>query len=151
MSNSSRKPGRSPLATRFSSRSRLTNADATNERGVPVIAVDNDGGAMAVWVREANAADQGSVVASRYEAAGGWQPPVPLSGALAVTEVTSAPGLVFDGTTYVAVWTANDGGTLKTYSSRYDALLSEWEVYELRSSTASLARMRDTKRCTAST
>lgn len=121
--------------------SESANANANNERGTPAVAVDNEGGAMAVWVKEANAVDKGSVVASRYTVAGGWQAPVPLSGALSATHVEWPPGLVFDGTTYVAVWTATDGTTLKTYSSRYDAQASEWGSYEVRSSSASLDRM----------
>jgi hypothetical protein len=121
--------------------SAATTTSPDNERGAPAIAVDNERGAMAVWVREANAADKGSLVASRYTAAGGWEAPVALSGALSVTHVASAPGLVFDGTTYVVAWTAKDGATFKTYSSRYDAQSSEWDSYELRSASASLDRM----------
>jgi hypothetical protein len=121
--------------------SESANANATNERGAPAIAMDSEGGAMTVWVQEANAADKGSVMASRYTASGGWQAPVPLSGALSATHIGWAPGLVFDGATYVAVWTAKDGATLKTYSSRYDTESSEWGTYELRSSSASLDRM----------
>jgi hypothetical protein len=103
------------------------------ERGAPAIAVDDDGGAMALWLREDPQSGNGSMVSSRFTVAGGWEDPVVVSGTLSVINqnLFEAPGLVFDGLNYVAAWTAADG---YVYSAVYDVELGEWADYEPRSS-----------------
>lgn len=113
-------------------------ADKDNERGVPAIAVDDDGGAMAVWVRKA--AGTAKLVASRYGSEG-WSAPVPISGALVVSDITTAPGLVFDGTNYVAAFVGVDGPSAYSYTALYDIELAEWDAYEQRSAGSVLDRM----------
>ncbi|HKY39532.1 MAG TPA: Ig-like domain-containing protein, partial [Polyangiaceae bacterium] len=116
-----------------------SSTDAGNERGAPAIAVDNDGGAMALWLREG--AGSGALVSSRYTTAGGWEAPVGLSGTLTIANILDAPGLVFDGTNYVAAWTGKDGANHYVYSATFDMEFGEWSSYELRTSAPVLARM----------
>jgi hypothetical protein len=107
------------------------STSANEQRGAPAIAVDDGGGAVALWLREDLATASGSMVSSRFTASGGWEDPVIVSGTLSVVDMLEAPGLVFDGHNYVAAWTATDG---YVYSAVYDVELGEWASYEPRSS-----------------
>jgi hypothetical protein len=85
-------------------------------RGVPVVAVDDKGDAMALWV---NASANGKLMASRYSQATGWDAPESISGVPIVKSVYEPPGLAFDGEAFVAAWTAEEGGKYYTYTARY--------------------------------
>lgn len=116
-------------------------ADSENlnqERGAPAIAVDDAGGAMALWLREDVGTGTGSMVSSRFTAAGGWEAPVVVSGTLALANMPEAPGLVFDGERYMGAFTAADG---IVYSAAYEIEAGNWTSYEPRSGDGALKRM----------
>jgi hypothetical protein len=102
-----------------------------HQRGIPVVAMDGDGGGMALWVDASNA---GKLMASRF-AQSVWAEPVSLSGANTVDDVEAAPALVFDGQSFVAAWTAKDSGNQYTYTARYD-LKTGWQPYEQQQAAA---------------
>jgi|GEM_PF-1867082 len=87
-------------------------------RGSPVVAMDDKGGAMALWV---DASASGKLMASRYSKATGWDAPESISGAPAVNLTTEAPALVFDGEGFAAAWTAQEGIEYYTFTARHDA------------------------------
>jgi hypothetical protein len=101
-----------------------TSADA--QRGVPTVAFDSNGDAMALWN---DASFAGKLMASRYSQQTGWAGPELISGALAVDLINDAPGLTFDGEAFVAAWMALEGGKRYTYTARYD-LKTGWGIYE---------------------
>jgi Bacterial Ig-like domain len=100
------------------------------ERGAPSIAVDENGDAMALWVRGSGTTYQ--LAASRYRYAGtGWEDPIAISGTLAGIPRTEPAALVFDGKTYVAAWTALVGSVNNTYVARFDRKSEAWNEYKL--------------------
>jgi hypothetical protein len=105
------------------------------ERGVPAVALDEEGGAMVLWVRE-DGAGSGALMASRF-LDGIWEEPAPISGAQLVTELSRSPGLVFDGETYVAAW----NGSQRMYASRFDRELGEFSPADARSAALDHTRM----------
>jgi hypothetical protein len=102
------------------------------QRGVPVVALDNKGDGLALWV---NASSGSKLFASRFEQTSGWQAPEPVSGALIVETLHEPPALVFDGEAYVAAWTAQEGGMRYTYTARY-GLTTGWESYQKQQTAA---------------
>lgn len=116
-----------------------TSDDA--QRGTPVVAVDSNGGAMALWV---DSTFTSKLRASRYDNKNGWAQPEVISGALAVDVIDDAPGLTFDGQAFVAAWVALDAGERYTYTARYD-LTTGWSPYDKQQTSAadgtSAARM----------
>jgi hypothetical protein len=101
-------------------------------RGIPVVAVDNEGGAMALWV---NASVDGKLMASRYSPSTGWDAPEPISGTLVVESRYERPALVFDGEVFVAAWTALEAGKRYTFTARYEATTG-WGAYAKQQVTA---------------
>jgi hypothetical protein len=87
-------------------------------RGIPVVAMDDKGNAMALWV---DGSADGKLMASRYSRATGWEAPELISGTLLVESRYEPPALVFDGQVFVAAWTAQEGGKRYTFTARYDA------------------------------
>jgi hypothetical protein len=104
----------------------ITATAVDGQRGVPTVAVDSKGDAMALWV---DASRSGKLMASRYTHEDGWVEPEVISGALVVDLIEDAPGLTFDGRGFVAAWVAVDGDKGYTYSARYD-LKTGWGTYE---------------------
>ncbi len=96
------------------------------QRGVPVVAMDASGDALALWV---DASSTRKLMASRYLQATGWEAPEVISGAPVVDSVVEAPALAFDGQAFVAAWTAQDAGKRYTYSARYEPATG-WAPYE---------------------
>jgi hypothetical protein len=90
----------------------------TNLRGIPVVAVDDEGDAMTLWV---DASATGKLMANRYSQAGGWDTPEPISGATIVKLTSDAPALAFDGEAFMAAWVAEESGKYYTFTARYDA------------------------------
>lgn len=90
----------------------------SNLRGIPVVAVDDEGDAMALWV---DASATGKLMASRYSQAGGWDAPESISGVPIVKLTSEAPALVFDGEAFMAAWVAEEGGKYYTFTARQDA------------------------------
>lgn len=103
--------------------------------GRPGVAVDADGGAMAIWVRSAN----NDVVASRYGRASGWSEPVvidDLDGSPSVFRQSVAS----DGMNFIAAWSQDitDSQT-NIYASRFDAAQGSFSAAELMSDAISSA------------
>ena len=118
------------------------SAGAGYERGVPSVAVDENGDAMALWIRGNGTTYQ--LMASRFRYAGtGWEDPNVISGALGGLPRTEPPALTFDGKTYVAAWTALVGSVNNTYVARFDRKSEAWTEYKLVSDgiVSSAARM----------
>jgi hypothetical protein len=89
-----------------------------SQRGVPVVAVDDQGDAIALWV---DASANAKLMASRYSLATGWDAPESISGAPIVKSGYEPPALAFDGEAFVAAWLAEDGGKSYTFTARYEA------------------------------
>ena len=95
--------------------------------GRPDVAVDADGGAMAVWVRSAD----NDVVASRYGRASGWSEPVVIDDLAGIPSVFRQ-SVASDGTNFVAAWAQDISGTqTNIYSSRFDAAKGTFSAPEL--------------------
>ncbi len=105
------------------------------ERGSPNIALDDAGNAIALWTE--NEAATSTLMSSRYDVDTGWAEPEPISGNLLV-KTLSRSALAFDGKTFVAAFTAQDGAFVHTYSLRYDVVEEAWGDYELRTPVAEL-------------
>jgi hypothetical protein len=106
-------------------------APGDTQLGIPAVAFDATGRAIAIWFDK-----KSSVIrASRYQPASGWDTPLAISGAETVTILDEAPALVFDGSDFVAAWTAESGGKLYTYTARY-AASSGWDVPQRRQTVA---------------
>jgi hypothetical protein len=101
-------------------------------RGTPVVAMDDKGDAMALWV---NASADGKLMASRYSRSTSWEAPEAISGALVVNAVYEPPALVFDGEAFVAAWTAQEAGKQYTFTARYDSTTG-WGAYARQQVTA---------------
>lgn len=88
-----------------------------NQFGAPAVAVDAQGGAMVLWLDAPN----GFLKASRYDATHGWTAPVLVASGL-TTSLRDVPALVFDGSDFVAAWTAQGAGLKPyTYTARYSS------------------------------
>lgn len=96
------------------------------QRGVPIVAFDSKGDAIALWVD----ASSSKLKASRFSKTG-WAQPEIISGALTVDLINEAPALTFDGQAFVAAWVALDDGNRYTYSARYD-LTTGWAPHQKR-------------------
>ncbi len=119
----------------------VASTNAPEQRGVPVVAMDASGDALALWVE---ASSTRRLMASRYVQATGWGSPEVISGSPVVDSVVEAPALAFDGQAFVAAWTAQDAGKRYTYTARYEPATG-WGTYEKQQTTAadatSAARM----------
>lgn len=104
----------------------VTTTSADAQRGTPVVATDDQGDALALWV---DATFAGKLMASRYLQATGWAEPEVISGAPVVDLLEDAPALTFDGEAYVAAWTGLSAGKRYTYTARYD-LDTGWGTYQ---------------------
>jgi hypothetical protein len=111
---------------------------ATGQRGVPAIAVAPNGDAMAVWAM--SSATDTKLMASAFTN-GAWGNGVKISGLGEVDNLLDAPGVAFDGQTFVAAWLGRDGGDSLVYSNRYDRALSQWGNAEPRTEGKVLERM----------
>jgi hypothetical protein len=99
------------------------------ERGVTGVATAPAGDAMVLWVE--GPADNQVLKASRFAPKAGWSSaPVNVSNSLGGEPLFDAPGLVFDGETFVAAWTAATGGKLTAYTARYDLATEKWSSRE---------------------
>lgn len=120
------------------------SAGAGYERGAPSIAVDENGDAMALWVRGNGNGTTYQLMASRFRYTGaGWEDPNAISGTLSGLPRTEPAALTFDGKTYVAAWTALVGNVNNTYVARFDRTSEGWSDYQLVSDgvVKSVARM----------
>lgn len=104
-------------------------ASGTDRRGAPALAMDANGDAMALWVKRDDT-DQ-TLMASRFVANLGWQAPDELAPQLVPQALYDHPGLMFDGQSFVAAFTAVDGATLGTYTARFDLQQKQWSAPEL--------------------
>ncbi len=114
------------------------------ERGAPSIAVDENGDAIALWLRGTGNGTTYQLMTSRYRYSGtGWEDPNVISGTLGGLPRTEPAALVFDGKTYVAAWTALVGNVNNTYAARFDRKSEAWNDYQLVSDgiVSSAARM----------
>jgi len=112
----------------------LAATESSRDRGTPAVAVDQQGGAMAVWVDKTS----NRLMANRYSLAS-WEDAEPISGGLTVdlSDIYDhAPALAFDGQTFVAAWTALDAGKRYVFTARYDAKTG-WGEYERQQKAAS--------------
>jgi hypothetical protein len=99
------------------------------ERGVTGVATAPAGDAMVLWVE--GPANNQVLKSSRFDPKGGWSStPVNVSNSLGGEPSFDAPGLVFDGETFVAAWTAATGGKLTAYTARYDLATGKWSSRE---------------------
>jgi len=99
------------------------------ERGVTGVATAPGGAAMVLWVE--GPANNQVLKSSRFDPKGGWSSaPVNVSNSLGGEPLFDAPGLVFDGETFVAAWTAATGGKLTAYTARYDMATEKWSSRE---------------------
>lgn len=105
--------------------------NVTHQRGTPALAIDAKGDAVALWVKDDGAARV--LMASRFSADQGWQDPTPVAPELEAQALYDTPGLVFDGQTFVAAFTASDGNALGAYTTRFDPEKAQWSEPELRS------------------
>lgn len=100
------------------------------ERGAPSIAVDENGGAIALWVRGTGNGTSYQLMSSRYrDSSTGWEDANAISGGLSGFPLDDPPALVFDGKTYAAAWTALAGGVNNTYVARFDRQSEAWSEY----------------------
>jgi len=107
-----------------------------HERGVPAVALDTEGNGMALWVNKKGPGADEPLMASSFSAKTGWGAPVAVASDLPVRPTYEAPGLVFDGTAFVAAFTAFDGDRLLTYTSRYDRGQNVWQMPEAHETAA---------------
>jgi hypothetical protein len=105
----------------------------SNQRGVPVVAMDAAGDAMALWISATPASSK--LMASRFVQSSGWAAPELVSGALLVEAADDVPALAFDGKQFVAAWTATESGKTSAYTARYD-LKTGWNTYDKQQQTA---------------
>jgi Bacterial Ig-like domain len=97
----------------------------TSLRGAPVVAMDENGTAMALWVGGATGFD---LQASRFSAADGWSDPSTVAEGISQREI--APALVFDGNSFVAAWSASNAhGEAETCTARF-AGATGWSACE---------------------
>jgi hypothetical protein len=68
-------------------------------------------------------------MASRFTD-GAWSSPVALNGTDSVDAFFDAPAIVFDGTTFVAAWTALNKGRYVAFTARFDPERGEWQAPE---------------------
>jgi hypothetical protein len=113
-------------------------ADAEHERGAPALAMDENGDAMALWLSE-NGGGSAALMASQFSRTTGWASPVSIAASLIGKPTFEPPGLAFDGSTFVAAFTATDGNKLGTYTLRYDAQADTWTDPERRQAAADAA------------
>lgn len=97
----------------------VTAGSATSvQRGTPALAFDGSGNALALWV-DGNSTQ---LMASFFSSEGDWLEAETVSDDLSVSLLWSPPALVFDGTDWVAAWTAvNAQDRWLTYTARYKA------------------------------
>lgn len=98
-------------------------------RSVPNLAISPAGDALVLWFE--GPTNNQVLKSSRFAPTGGWQSlPVNVSSSLGGQPLFDAPGLVFDGETFVSAWTAATGGKLTTYTARYDMSSGKWSSRE---------------------
>jgi hypothetical protein len=114
------------------------------ERGAPALALDGEGNAVVLWVSRDGTAGTEDLMASRLDTGGTWESLGEVAPSLLARPTYDAPGLVFDGTAFVAAFTASDGQALNTYTARFDLKRGKWTAPERRQAAgdaASAARM----------
>jgi hypothetical protein len=105
-----------------------TEAGGAN-RGVPSVAVSPEGDAVILWME--GPTNNQVLKSSRFTSMAGWSGmPVNVSTGLGAEPSFDAPGVVFDGETFVSAWTAATGGKLTTYTARYDMDSGKWSSRE---------------------
>ncbi len=97
----------------------------------PVVAMDQDGNGMALWVVH-SPESVGDLLAIRFTKADGWHTPVRVD--TLDDEILCQPKLVFDGTDYVAAYCQSVGLNPNLYHARFSD--GEWGAPELASSGA---------------
>lgn len=104
----------------------------------PAIAMDADGNAVALWVDCKSQLDCVLKASHFSEADEAWAEPVDLTSSTLVLDPSDdAPGLVFDGTTFVGAFTATSTANVRsTYTVRYDRLAEGWDLQGKRQSAA---------------
>ncbi|HYQ14572.1 MAG TPA: hypothetical protein VEQ58_02405, partial [Polyangiaceae bacterium] len=98
-----------------------------NAAGEPNVALGPDGSAMAIWITDDGTTR--ALLSSRYTLSGGWKPVVSVTD-IYPDPLFDAPGLVFDGETFVAAWTGESGEHYAAYTARYDAAHNKWHAPE---------------------
>jgi hypothetical protein len=138
VSRYSNEEGKWATATRLPG-SVAAEANTTNYRGAPNLAMSSQGEVMVVWVRGAAAGAQ--LYANRFSN-GAWDNPVPISDALGGLTFQEAPGLVAVGDDFVVAWNQTVGAVVNTYTARFGSLQG-WSEPDLRSDgvTSGLTRM----------
>ncbi len=113
------------------------SSGANDGRGVPAVAFDAVGNALALWVA---AQDTGCIVMmNRYSHFGSWEGASAVSDVMFDCQSWDPPALVFDGQTFVAAWTAQqEDGTIVVYSARFDMATSTFLPYEERTRSENL-------------
>jgi hypothetical protein len=99
----------------------------SSERSMPNLAITPSGDALVLWVE--GTGDQQALKSTRFTPKLGWDDaPTTVSTDLSENPLLDAPALVFDGRSFVGAWTRSDGGTLATYTARYDLDSGRWQV-----------------------
>jgi hypothetical protein len=124
--------------------SKAGSSGAGYERGVPALATDPQGNAVALWFAAEGKTTTTKLMASHYSPASSWAAPVPIGTTWSSAPIYDPPALVFDGETFVAAFSADVGQSKKTLVTRFDPATSEWSAPESRQGPAdssSSARM----------
>lgn len=114
--------------------SQASASGTSHERGVPALAMDSAGNAVVLWVNTKDAGVEAPLMANTFSTESGWASAVEVAASVVVQPTYDAPGLVFDGSTFVAAFTASNGTRLLTYTARYDAEKKKWDELEYRQS-----------------
>jgi hypothetical protein len=109
-------------------------ADSDYERGAPALAMDDEGNALALWINRKGPGSGEALTASRFTVAGGWGAPSEVAASLLARPTYDFPGLVFDGETFVAAFTATGGQKLGTYTTRFVPATNAWQPPQQRQS-----------------
>lgn len=105
----------------------VPGSESGGAQGIPAIASTPEGDALVV-VGDRTAAEKG-LRSSRYRLGEGWQSELTVvTEEAGMKKVRDAPGLVFDGRTFVTAWTGVNEGRYVPYTARYDLDDDSWEV-----------------------
>jgi len=121
-------------AATFLPGSKASEGGSGYERGVPALATDPQGKAVALWLAAEGTTATPKLMASHYNAISGWAPPLPIGMTFSGAPMDEPPALVFDGETFVAAFLAYQGSELQTVVTRFDATNSVWSRPEPRQS-----------------
>ncbi|HVY26969.1 MAG TPA: hypothetical protein VHB79_10470 [Polyangiaceae bacterium] len=119
--------------------SQASAAGTDYERGVPALAMDSEGNAVALWINRKGSGSAEALMASDCSKVGTWGTPVQVAPSLLSRPTFDAPGLVFDGEDFVVAFTATDGHQVGAYTARRSASGASWSSPERRQAAGDAA------------